>query len=414
MIKIKNKKECCGCEACVQACPKHCIDFIPDSQGFLYPRVNESLCVNCGLCNKVCPIINVEDYALPTSTPVLAAYNKDAEQRKTSSSGGIFTLLASDVIGRCGVVFGAAFDKKWNVVHSYAEKISQIEPLKRSKYVQSRIGNSYKDVKAFLTNGKQVLFVGTPCQIAGLKRYLRKDYNNLVTVDVVCHGVPSPMIWQKYLKEKKSEIVSFHQGVREDDVEFTSISFRDKVKSWRRYQLSFTYKVRKAGIDGIGTDSIGETSSQLVWENDYMLSFLHDYANRPSCFDCKFRNGRCRSDITLADFWGIENLTEDKDLKEDKGTSLIMVHSSKGKEIIDRLPCYVKQFAFEGSFRGNPAVFKNWPKPISHGLFFKECRTHSIRYSFEKAHKVQETYEPFLKFKNRVTRKLVKLWQKLV
>lgn len=171
----------------------------------MYPRVNESLCVNCGLCNKVCPIINVEDYALPTSTPVFAAYNKDAEQRKTSSSGGIFTLLASDIIGRCGVVFGAAFDKKWNVVHCYADKVSQIEPLKRSKYVQSRIGNSYKDVKAFLTNGKQVLFVGTPCQIAGLRRYLRKEYENLITVDVVCHGVPSPMIWQKYLKEKSQK-----------------------------------------------------------------------------------------------------------------------------------------------------------------------------------------------------------------
>lgn len=176
MIKIKNKRDCCGCEACVQACPKHCIEFILDSQGFGYPKVDENICVNCGLCNNVCPILNVDEYSLPKTTPAYATYNKSAEQRKTSSSGGIFTLLASNVIGKEGVVFGAKFDSDWNVVHNYADKVELIEPLKRSKYVQSRIGNSYKQVKAFLAKGKQVMFVGTPCQIAGLKHYLRKDY----------------------------------------------------------------------------------------------------------------------------------------------------------------------------------------------------------------------------------------------
>lgn len=235
MIKIKNKRDCCGCEACVQACPKHCIDFVSDSQGFGYPRVNENMCVNCGVCNKVCPILNVDEYSLPKTTPAYATYNKSDEQRKTSSSGGIFTLLASNVIGKEGVVFGATFDNDWNVVHNYADKVELIEPLKRSKYVQSRIGESYKQVKAFLAKGKQVMFVGTPCQIAGLKHYLRKDYDNLLTVDVVCHGVPSPMIWQKYLMEKKVEIASKHHVASLKDVEFTSVSFRDKVKSWRRF-----------------------------------------------------------------------------------------------------------------------------------------------------------------------------------
>lgn len=413
MIKISDKKNCCGCEACVQACPKQCIDFIQDAQGFFYPSINEDKCVNCGLCNKVCPILNDEDYRLPPSTPVYAAYNKDGEQRKTGSSGGIFELLALETIRNNGIVFGAVFDEDWNVVHSYTETEEHVEAFKRSKYVQSRIGTNYKQVKSFLIQGKHVLFVGTPCQIAGLKHYLRKDYKSLITVDVVCHGVPSPMIWQKYLAEKKNEIAHKYNA-NEDDVLFDSITFRDKVKSWRRYHLSLTYRVRKDGIDAIGPDSIIGTSSQYVWENDYMLSFLHDYANRPSCFDCKFRDGKCHSDLTLADFWGIESLTDEKELKADKGTSLIMVHTGRGQKVLDLLPCYMKQFAFDSCFRGNPAVFHNWPKPISHNLFFRKCKTHSIRYSFDKAHRLQTTLKPFIKLKNRIIKKLHKIWQRLV
>lgn len=410
MIKISDKKQCCGCEACVQACPKQCIDFTQDAQGFFYPSVNEDKCVDCGLCNKVCPILNVEDYRLPPSTPVFAAYNNDDEQRRTGSSGGIFELLALETIKNKGIVFGAVFNEEWNVVHGYAETEEQIEALKRSKYVQSRIGTNYKQVKSFLIQGKQVLFVGTPCQIAGLKHYLRKDYENLITVDVVCHGVPSPMIWKKYLAEKKKEIACKYNA-NEGDVLFKSISFRDKVKSWRRYHLTLTYGIREDGIDAIGSDSIVGTASQYVWENDYMLSFLHDFANRPSCFDCKFRNGKCRSDLTLADFWGIEKLTNIQELKEDKGTSLIMAHTDKGQKIIMNLPCFIQEFAFRVSLWANPAVFYNWPKPISYNLFFKECKKHSLKYAFGKAHKIQVVYELGLKIKKKIYN-IKKLWQK--
>lgn len=410
MIKISDKKNCCGCEACVQACPRQCVVFKQDAQGFFYPFVNEDKCVNCGLCNKVCPILNVEDYSLPPSTPVYAAYNKDDEQRKTGSSGGIFELLALETIRNNGIVFGAVFDESWNVVHSSAETEEQIEAFKRSKYVQSRIGTNYKQVKSFLIQDKHVLFVGTPCQIAGLKHYLRKDYENLITVDVVCHGVPSPMIWQKYLTEKKKEIAHKYNA-NVNNVSFTSISFRDKVKSWRRYQLTLTYRVRKDGVDAIAPDSIVETTSQYVWENDYMLSFLHDYANRPSCFDCKFRNGKCRSDLTLADFWGIEKLTDIQELKEDKGTSLIMTHTDKGEKIIKKLPCFFQEFAFKGSLWANPAVFYNWQKPISYNLFFKMCNRHSIKYAFDKAHMIQVVYVLFLKIKMKIYN-IKKLWQK--
>lgn len=414
MIRIKNKKNCCGCEACVQACPKQCISFIQDSQGFYYPSVNASSCINCGICSKVCPILNVEeDYHLPLSTPIYATYNKNSFQRKTSSSGGVFELLATHVIRHDGVVFGAVFDEDWNVKHSYADNLSQIDQLKRSKYVQSRIGNSYADVRKFLKQGRLVLFVGTPCQVAGLKGFLRKNYENLLTVDVVCHGVPSPMVWQKFLQEQKQNILQQYDGAQGKTVKITAVSFRDKVKSWRRYHLSYTYKVMKDGINAIDPDSIAETFSQYVWENDYMLSFLHDYANRPSCFDCKFRNGKCHSDLTLADFWGIENLTKEEELAGDKGTSLVMSHTSKGDVILKELPCSLKEFAFSKSFAGNPAVFHNWQKPISQDLFFRECKHKTLRQAFEKAHKMQMFFQPSLNLINRIKRKIERLCQKL-
>ena len=412
MIRIKNKKNCCGCEACIQVCPKHCISFQQDSQGFYYPLVDISCCVNCGLCSMVCPILNVKEYHIPSSTPVYGTYNQNPNQRATSSSGGIFELLATNVISKKGVVFGAVFDEEWNVKHAYAEDLSQIQRLKRSKYVQSRIGRSYTDVRRFLKQEKLVLFVGTPCQIAGLKGFLRKDYENLITVDVVCHGVPSPMIWQKYINEQKQIILKKNGNLKCDSIKITAISFRDKVESWRRYHLSYTYKVMKDGIDAIGPDSIGETFSEYVWENDYMLSFLHDYANRPSCFECKFRDGKCHSDLTLADFWGIENLTQEKELIGEKGTSLVMAHTSKGANLLTELPCSLREFPFTKSFVGNPAVFHNWSKPITHDLFFKLCKNTSLRQAFEKAHKIQLFFQPSLKIAKRIRNKINRIWQK--
>lgn len=408
MIEIKHKKDCCGCESCVQICPKQCITFQQDSQGFFYPLVNQDICINCGLCDKVCPIKNVKEYSLSSDTPVYAAYNKEEEQRMTSSSGGIFQLLASNIIQKNGVVFGAKFDSDWNVIHDFAENLNQIEDLKRSKYVQSRIGSSFKKVKYFLGQGRLVLFIGTPCQVAGLKFYLRKDYPNLLTADVVCHGVPSPMVWQKYLKEKRHEIAMSHEGVNENDVVFKSISFRDKVKSWRKFNLTFKYNICKSGTDKV-VDGI---MSRYVWEDYYMLSFLHDYANRPSCFDCQFRNGKCQSDLTLADFWSIEKLTDNIELKSDKGTSLIMVHSHKGNKLIGETSCILSPFAFKESFRGNPAVFYNWPKPISHDLFFRECKKSDIKCAYEKAHRLRIVFDSVKKKKNIIVKIIRKVWQK--
>lgn len=243
MIRISDKRECCGCEACVQACPKHCIDFISDCQGFGYPHVDEAHCIDCGLCEKVCPISNVKTKVYDDSQPVYASYNRRDEERKTSSSGGLFSLFANEVLDEGGIVFGAMFDEKWNVVHGYIKEKAELDCLKRSKYVQSKIGNNYVQVKKFLDNGKFVLFVGTPCQIAGLKSYLRKDYKNLLVVDVVCHGVPSPVVWQKYLTEKKREFADVSEIKEKNRVEFTNISFRSKEPSWRRFHVANKFNI---------------------------------------------------------------------------------------------------------------------------------------------------------------------------
>lgn len=199
MISIQDKDKCCGCAACVQVCPKQCFSFEEDKEGFRYPVADRIKCIDCGLCEKVCPVIN--QYEATNPIKVYAAINKDEVIRMQSSSGGIFTLLAEKVIREGGVVFGAAFDENWEVQHTYVETIKDLAKLRTSKYVQSRMEDNYQRAKAFLKQGRKVMFTGTSCQIAGLKHFLRKDYDNLLAVDVICHGVPSPMVWRDYLLE---------------------------------------------------------------------------------------------------------------------------------------------------------------------------------------------------------------------
>lgn len=200
MIHITDKKNCCGCSACVQRCPKQCIRLEEDTEGFLYPQVDEETCIKCGLCEKVCPILNQADKL--SVLEVLAVKNPNDEERMNSSSGGVFLPLAREVINQGGVVFGAVYDESWEVHHVYAEKIEDVYPMMGSEYLQSKIGNSFKDAERFLKQGREVLFVGSPCQIAGLRTYLRnKQYQNLLAVDFLCHGVPSPGVWRRYLAE---------------------------------------------------------------------------------------------------------------------------------------------------------------------------------------------------------------------
>lgn len=347
MIKIVEKDSCCGCEACVQACPKHCIAFDVDSEGFRYPKVNTDLCVECGLCERVCPTINPYDSREPLQ--VYAAKNPCMEERLKSSSGGIFVMLSKNVLRQGGVVFGARFDDRWKVFHSYTEVMDGITPFMGSKYVQSRIGDAYIKVRDFLRNGRKVLFSGTPCQITGLRHFLQKEYENLITVDIICHGVPSPTVWNRYLEEIKNGKC---QG--EGIGNITSIQFRDKRLGWNDF--SFTLSFSNPHVKGKSDNEVLLTRRHdkdpfFLGFNDYNLYL------RPSCMSCPARDLRSGSDITLADFWGIETLLPEMD--DDKGISVVMANTAKGLHVVQSIDAELHAVKYSDVVCRNQSVTAN-------------------------------------------------------
>lgn len=326
MISITQKQDCCGCNACAQICPKQCITMQEDNEGFLYPRVDTENCIDCHLCEKICPVSNHGTERKPLK--VYAAINKDEEVRKQSSSGGIFTALAEQVIKQGGVVFGARFDEQWQVKHDYAETMEGLAAFRGSKYVQSRIENTYQEAERFLKARRKVLFSGTPCQIAGLQNYLRKEYDNLLTVDFICHGVPSPMVWRRYLKEevarqcdRKNSVLS--HPIHEEDVLVEGISFRDKTMGWKKFSFALTLST----TNGSG-EKIQFCSCSPMTKNEYLRGFMSNVYLRPSCYSCAFKKQKSGSDITLADFWNIG--LYNKQLDDNHGLSLMLLNNSKG------------------------------------------------------------------------------------
>lgn len=391
MITIQDKHLCCGCEACVNACPKHCISFKEDEEGFRYPQVDQSVCIDCGLCEKVCPVINQAAPQEPLS--VYAAKNTNEEELLKSSSGGIFILLAKLVLQHGGVVFGAKFDEDWNVIHAYAETIEEAQVFMGSKYVQSRIGNTYSQARDFLKQGRKVLFSGTPCQIAGLKQFLGKDYDNLLTVDVICHGVPSPKVWQRYLDEikgnafKKEKTFNYpHATGAPTDVQIESIFFRNKRTGWKRY--SFTLSLVEALVDGKkNTTSL----SHKYHEDPYMKLFLRDLILRPSCYQCPAKGGKSQSDLTIADFWGVEKFYPD--LVDERGVGLMVIKSGKGLKAMSSLQLELQEVSFEDAIAGNPMYMNSASEPPNRKKCFR-----LIDYSNNSLNKVVEILfrPPFL------------------
>ena len=329
MISIEDKTLCCGCSACTMKCPKHCITMQADSEGFLYPVVNEAECIDCGLCEKVCHELHPYDERKPLN--VYAAINKDEQVRMNSSSGGIFYLLAEKAISEGGVIFGARFDEDWQVVIDYAETLEDVKPFMGSKYVQARTATAYRDAETFLKQGRKVLFSGSPCQIAGLHHYLRKDYDNLTTVDFVCHGVPSPKVWQRYLDEV----------VKAGKQAINDVKFRNKGNGWKKFNFVLSYN----------HDSKSYSLSSWHQQNHYMRAFLSDMILRPSCHDCRAKQGSSRSDITIADFWGIDR--EIPDMDDDKGTGLVLVNTEKGRQALDWSKVTMKESSIEVASKYN-------------------------------------------------------------
>lgn len=350
MLEIRSKRDCSGCAACMNICPLACINMQEDDEGFLYPYVNEDVCVHCGACEKVCP--ELHSYERREPERVFAAQNIMQEIRRKSSSGGIFYSLAQQIITQGGIVVAARFDENWEVIHDVAKTIEELPGFLGSKYVQSRIGNSYAKVASFLREGHKVLFVGTPCQVTGLKHYLKKDYDNLLTVDVICHGVPSPKVWRMYLQET----------FRKQNI--SKIDFREKSHGWK----NFSFCVEQKSSVGAVTKSV-----EVFHENPYMKVFLANLDLRPSCYACKAKDGCSGSDLTIGDYWGIDTVMPDFD--DDAGTSAVLVYNREkvipyllNKDLVLRVSEMGKVI------RCNNCLVKSVPEPANRAFFFSQLK----------------------------------------
>ena len=318
MIEIKDKQNCCGCTACAAICPKSCIEMKEDMEGFLYPVVDQSNCINCGVCEKVCPILNCKDKK-PFEQKAYIVQNKNEKVLQESTAGGAFTAIAEYVIKRGGVVFGVELNKDLVAHHIYVDTIGELKRFRNSKYVQSSGGGTLYTVKSFLEQGKTVCFSGTPCQIEGLKCYLKKDYENLITVDVVCRAVPSPLIFRKY-------------------VEFQEQKLADKIKTVRFRDKYYGYKYSTMNVI---TDRNHGNYHQGVESDPWLRAFFSNICDRPSCHNCCFRNQYRVSDFTIWDCFHAGRFS--KELDNDKGATRVLVHTDKGRKIFEHIK---KNFAF--------------------------------------------------------------------
>lgn len=354
MIDKVNKSDCCGCSACMNICPKNAIKMVEDDKGFKYPYINKEKCINCNLCEKCCPSLNSKK--IEHNPVAYAVMNNNDEIRLKSSSGGIFYLLAKHIITKNGIVFGVVYNKDFSAVNHIAiENVQDITKMMTSKYLQSNINNTYRECKKFLNEGRIVLFTGTPCQIEGLLSYLNKKYDNLITQDIICHGVPSPKIWRMYLNMLNKK------AGQEVPVQ---TNFRQKNSGWNSYELSVKY-----------TDSSYEKSHH---DDIYMKAFLKDYILRDSCYQCKFKKYNRLSDITLADFWGIDNVAPD--MNDNKGTSLVIISSNKGKELFEEIKEEVqyREVPFDESIQYNKSYYKSVSMPKNREKFFSNINENNF------------------------------------
>ena len=360
MIEIQRKEDCCGCSACASVCPKHCIQMKEDEEGFLYPLVDEKECIKCSLCNKTCPIKT----QIPDEPKKQSAYllqHRNEKIRAESTSGGAFTAIAKYVLERNGVVFGAAYDEAFNVKHIYVESYDELKKLRKSKYVQSEIGSAFIQVKDFLRHNRWVCFSGTPCQIEGLVKYIGKKPDNLLLVDIMCHAVPSPLAWRKYL-EYQANYIS----------ENSSILFRDKSTYGYQYAamtiISDNKKVYSSGV-----------------ESDPMLrAFFSDICDRPSCYHCHFKKRYRCSDITIWDCFSVYKF--DKQLDDDKGTTRLLAHSDLGRAVISELStdAIVNEFPVNDVISGVNEMLCSVKENPQRDSFFKDAMSMTGAALFNK------------------------------
>ncbi len=355
---ICSVENCCGCEACTAICPKQCIKMYENDEGFCYPKVDSENCIGCRQCEQVCPGKNTVTKIGNSTNKFVEAYaavcNKEKIRQK-SSSGGIFYPIAVQVLKRGGCVFGAAMSKDgFEVQHIGVECEEELELLMGAKYVQSTIGNVYNEVRQILAQGRIVLFSGTPCQVEALYSYLGGcNKEKLITIDLICHGVPSPGVWKQYLAETVGKA--------------SCVSFRDKLNGWRNYSLRIT-------------DKNGKQFIQQENQNAYMKGYLSHLYCRPSCYQCKFKGLERKSDLTLGDFWRIQDFCGTMD--DNKGTSLVFVQSNTGKQLlkslIDARVITVARVNAVEAAKCNPMMLESIKINRKRDMFFKRLQSYSV------------------------------------
>lgn len=353
MINKLEKNQCCGCYSCVSSCSQNAIYMRCDTEGFWYPDIDEDKCINCNICEEKCPSMN--NNKTESKHKSYICLNKDNNIRLKSSSGGVFSAIAEYIIQKNGVVFGAGFDEELNVCHKFVDNTFDLEDLRGSKYVQSKIGDAYKEAEEFLKKGTSVLFVGTPCQIEGLKLCLDKDYENLICSDFICHGVSSPKVWRKFISEKESE---FNSKVKE-------AYFRDKNKGWKKFSMVLKFENGDKYIKNLNRDIM-------------LRGFLGNIYLRPSCYDCNFKIVEKASDLTLGDFWNIDNIYPD--MNDDKGISLLVINSKKGEKIFKAISENIisKEVNFEKNVLNIEAFMKSAKVSKNRADFMKDLDDNSL------------------------------------
>lgn len=385
MIEINKKTECCGCEACANVCPKNCIKMVYDEEGYRYAKVDKENCINCGLCEKVCPIKNEPKKTYLDDLKYYAGYNNDDAALAKSSSGGIFWLLADFIFKKNGIVYGVVQDSTFDVRFERTTSHEQAEKLRGSKYLQANVNDTYRLVKNDLDENKEVLFSGTPCQVAGLYNYLKKQYDNLYTCDVVCHGVPSDKVYKKF--------ISYIEETNKKKVK--NIKWRDKTNGWGPNKIVIYF------TDG---SSIITTSR----ENMFQTGFLDNLYLRPSCYECKYARLPRIGDISLADFWGYDGELVEKN--NNKGLSAIIVSSEKGQVLFNSIEKSItyhpvsKEYLIKRSRHSyiHPEENENREK------FFSEIDSESFINLAKKYNLKRNKYKVFLSKVKRRIKKVIK------
>ncbi|MBE5834817.1 MAG: 4Fe-4S dicluster domain-containing protein [Butyrivibrio sp.] len=360
-----NKEDCCACGACLNICPKQAISMEEDELGFLYPQINKSLCIGCGACKRVCAFQNTDVENEPIKC--FAAISRNAEQSKCSASGGVFAALATKIIKEGGIVFGAAFDEGWNLRHTSVDCIDQLKVLQGSKYVQSNTLNTFSEVEDELNKGRMVLYSGTPCQIAGLFGYLGRDYNNLLTIDIVCHGVPNNRMLKEYiyLLEKK------FRG------KLSAFTFRDKAIGW-----------------GINGSAVINGKKIKLWQSasSYIYYFTKASIYRENCYKCKYAGKHRPADLTIGDFWGIEKqhpeYLDKNNWNFPVGISLLIGNTIKGIQYINDISDYIdlKESTFHSVSVGNAQLQQPCKRDTRDEIvqFYKEYGFEALDNRFKK------------------------------